>query len=145
MRRGLFLSLLVVLPLVATPALADRIHFKHGDYVDVDAWREEGGKIIYNRFGGEIAVPREDIARIERTDATPTKGAAPGPQSRCAGLLPKVGESEAKISEWARCENLGTPRIHQEGVSKQYVFGNPARGVTIYTQNGQVTGASDAR
>jgi hypothetical protein len=78
MRRALALALPLLL---STSALADRIHFKHGDYVDVDAWREEGDRILYQRFGGEIGVPKSDVLRIERRQTDPTRWQAPGSSS----------------------------------------------------------------
>jgi len=44
----------------------------------VDSWREEGDRIIYKRFGGEVGVPKGDVARIERRTTDPTDLQVPG-------------------------------------------------------------------
>jgi hypothetical protein len=87
---------------LATPLYADRIYFKHGDYVDVDAWREDGDQIVYTRFGGEIGVPKADVARIERMNTDPTSWQAPGssrnPSQPNSGVEPAPAPTEGSAA-----------------------------------------------
>jgi hypothetical protein len=66
---GGFLVLLTVTPACAT----DRIWLKAtGDYVEVESWREAGGMIVYPRYGGEIAVAKPEVLKIEHVKRDPT-------------------------------------------------------------------------
>lgn len=110
MRRTLHrVGLALLCALAPSIALADRIHLKTGDYVDVDNWREENGQIFYERFGGTIAISKDDVVRIERNTTDPTKWQAPGtvvgtPSSRpaaddrpCANTV--ITPREVKMTE----------------------------------------------
>jgi hypothetical protein len=70
---------LLVLVLMPIPALADRFHMKSGFDFDVDAWREDGDELVYERFGGEVRIKKADVARIERREErVDTSREAPG-------------------------------------------------------------------
>jgi hypothetical protein len=121
MRIGV-LALMLLLPTLAS---ADRVHMKNGWDFDVESWREEGDEIVYERFGGQIRVPKRDVERIDRVPRA--RGAAPSTlprcdpfdalvsrpvtpcapaqtaAERCDGNRPRIGEDEAAIYRWATC------------------------------------------
>lgn len=60
---GLFL----VGGLVFCPSLlADVIHLKNGDSLEVRTWRDVGDAIEFNRYGGVIRISKDEILRIDR-------------------------------------------------------------------------------
>jgi hypothetical protein len=106
MRRAMLVVALTTI--LALPASADRLYFKHGDYVDVDGWREEGDLIIYKRFGGEIGVPKADVARIERMTTDPTEWQAPG-SSRTPSRPSSVVEPVPAPTQGSAATAIGSP------------------------------------
>jgi hypothetical protein len=96
----LLVALTMLLPLVAH---ADRVYLKNGWDFEVDAWREEGSDIVYQRFGGEVRLPKADVDRIERTATEPTNAPAPR-DSAPRGLADPGGpvdvQTERALGSW---------------------------------------------
>jgi hypothetical protein len=102
--RALVLGLLLML---SHPSLADRIHMKNGSDFDVDTWREDGPDIVYQRFGGEIRVPKDDVLRIERAAPVDTMTQTPrGSPPPVAPPQPTRPTRAAPPVDWSP---LGTP------------------------------------
>jgi len=61
---GLLIGFAVVFGLAA-PLFADyTLRLKNGRTVNVDAYKEEGGMIIFSSYGGEISIAKEDVQSI---------------------------------------------------------------------------------
>jgi hypothetical protein len=78
----------LVLLTVTSASATDRIWFKAThDYIEVDSYREHDGMIYYPRYGGEIAVAKSEVLKIEHVTTDPSVEvlAAPKATPRAAG------------------------------------------------------------
>lgn len=67
-----------------TTALADRLHFEGGGYVDTAEWWMDGDTLVYRSSAGTVGVPRATVTRIETTEARPS---GPDPPAEAAEFL----------------------------------------------------------
>ncbi|HEV8306901.1 MAG TPA: hypothetical protein VGW35_04490 [Methylomirabilota bacterium] len=116
------LTLALVVALVGSaPAGADVLHLRNGGRIEVRAWRDAGDAVEFERFGGVVRIPREDIERIERDPRTPGApggmGAPPSGGPVPIGSTASITEPEvrvfmteedgaASIGEWKRRTRL---------------------------------------
>lgn len=101
--RYLGILLLIVVGM-GSPAFADRLHLSNGEVVDVARWRIEGDQIIFERFGGEISIPRSEVQRIEPTLTAPPSTRAPATTSPRSGEPIGPGAAGADSLIERQCE-----------------------------------------
>ena len=77
--------LLLALLLSASQLLADVIVLKNGRRILADSVSEEGEKVIYERDGGQVSLPKSLVERIEKGGAAPRS--VPSPSSRDANAI----------------------------------------------------------
>jgi tetratricopeptide (TPR) repeat protein len=101
--RGLLLSASLLLAATIGPAAADVIHLKDGRTIEVEAWRWENETLVYERPGGEVAIPRGIVARVEPTKpALAPPGAETAAQERPPGTGAAGGGSPVAAPPAAR-------------------------------------------
>jgi hypothetical protein len=86
----------LVLLTVTSASATDRIWLKAtGDYVEVDSWREKDGKIVYPQYGGEIAVAKSEVLKIEHVKVDPAVEVLSAPKSK---LVVAKGQSDDPLA-----------------------------------------------
>jgi len=145
---------------LASIAHADRLYLKSGNDFAVESWREADGMIYYQRFGGTMAVPKEDVLKIESGPALPPTPPNPRPvpfgspstgptagqeMFRACSPIPWIGEAESRIDSWLGCLGPGFTRkrnmtVMAGGDRTQHVIQYLGHTISyIYTTNGKIT------
>lgn len=89
----------VLAAFLVSGALADRLHLEGGGVIDVDAWWEDDGRLIYQNHGGTVGIPRTIVLKIEKTASEST---APADEATQAPPLPGTfGGSEPRGSSYS--------------------------------------------
>ena len=69
--RLALLGILIAAAAGSLPALADIIHLKSGGTIHAESWEDRGETLVIHRRDGTIAIPRGDVAQIEREPPAP--------------------------------------------------------------------------
>ena len=95
---GLLIGFAVVLG-SATPLFADyTLILKNGRTITVEAYKEEGGMIIFSSYGGEIGIAREEVESIiPAVEGVGTSRALP-PVEEAPGEAAKAGPGEEQVA-----------------------------------------------
>ena len=108
----------------ASPLFADyTLILKNGRTVNVQTYKEEGGRIIFSSYGGEISIAKEDVQSIipaveglatrqvaPQTEVVPAKPPEPGPgKERLARPGQEQGMEGMKDGPLATKEKVLTP------------------------------------
>ncbi len=95
---GLLIGFAVVFGSAATLLADYTLILKNGRTVNVEAYKEEGGRIIFSSYGGEISLAKEDVQSI----IPAVKGLATrqvSPQTEVVpGKPPELGPGEEKLA-----------------------------------------------
>ncbi len=117
MRANLLLSALFVsLFLSAIHAPADVIILKNGRRIVADSVTEAGDKVIYERFGGNVTIPKSLVDRIEKGGYAPRRS-RPAPRRGTGDLDPGK-----QLSTEIRLPDMEIESIVRDGaVDEQYL------------------------
>ncbi len=109
----------LVLAVAALPSFADVIYLKNGRKIIANVIRQDSKQVFYERGGGEIALPRSLVDRIEKSDSlpdepTPGTGARGTPQAELP--LPPALPSEPSTE-------AGSAAVKDNAVDEAYLLG----------------------
>ena len=95
---GLLIGFAVIFGLVA-PLFADyTLILKNGRTVNVEAYKEEGGRIIFSSYGGEISIAKEDVQSIIPVVEGLATRKVPPQTDVVPGEPPELGPGEEKLT-----------------------------------------------
>jgi tetratricopeptide (TPR) repeat protein len=95
------------------PLAADTIHLRNGGSIEADAWRYEGDLLLVRQRGGTIAVPRQEVVRIDPSPVDRKIDGAPAASQAAAGAAAPAPRS-AEVREAAAIPERDLPRAAEE-------------------------------
>ena len=121
MRANLILpTLLVSLLLSVVSAPADVIILKNGRRIVADSVTEAGDKVTYERFGGEVTIPKSLVDRIEKGGYAPRRS-RPAPRRGTGDLDPgKQLSTEIRLPDM-EIESEIESIVRDDAVDEQYL------------------------
>lgn len=106
-RRCTIAAGMILLALLAAPALADRVITHSGDAFTGTIIEEDATKVVLKTISGKITIPRNTIQKIERSGGAPTpkpEGTKPDPKAPPPKIVP------VEVDPLKAAEALGAAR-----------------------------------